>query len=33
MIEDCVKDFIIQKGLVPAFTREERRQQCIILYN
>jgi len=25
MIEECVKDFIIQKGLVPAFTREERK--------
>jgi protein-tyrosine phosphatase len=25
MIEDCVKDFIIQKGLSPAFTRDERR--------
>ncbi len=25
MIEDCVKDFIIQKGLAPTFTRDERR--------
>jgi len=33
MIEDCVKDFIIQKGLSPVFTRDKKSEQCTIQYN